>query len=256
MKQHDWNRAMEAPPAHFHRHIQSVLRALPEQEETNMKKTWSVKRVGALAAAAVLVLSIGAAAANTMGYIKSDWRNTSDLKDPAAVVEVLENESVEGITSDAKFLEEYSNGFTFTSATLEGLVAQASDDPTVHHYQTVVAWYERDGAKVYVHISPLIAGVTDVLDGTPAACGDVTLYAMEQDYKIVNEDYVLTEEEEAAVAAGELVISYDDSLSEPELARQSYVSWVQDGMRYSVNHMESQVTLDELISMAMELVNS
>ena len=58
------------------------------------------------------------------------------------------------------------------------------------------------------------------------------------------------------MAAGELVFSYDDSLSAPELVRQGYVSWVQDGMRYSVNHMGGQVALEELTSMAVELVNS
>ena len=52
------------------------------------------------------------------------------------------------------------------------------------------------------------------------------------------------------------MFSYDDSLSAPELVRQGYVSWVQDGMRYSVNHMGGQVALEELTSMAVELVNS
>ena len=134
--------------------------------------------------------------------------------------------------------------------------ARADDDPTVYRYQTVDAWYERDGAVVYVDISPLIPGVSDVFAGAPVACGDVTLYALERNYKVVNEDYVPTAEEEDAVAAGELVFSYDDSLSAPELVRQGYVSWVQDGMRYSVNHMGGQVALEELTSMAVELVNS
>jgi len=256
MKQFDWQRALEAPTERFHEHVQSVLYALPEQEEMTMKKTWNLKRAGVLAAAVVMVLCIGVAAGDMMGYIRSDWRTTHDLKDPAAVVEALENEDVEGLTADAKFLEAYSNGFAFAGATLEGNEARADDDPTVYRYQTVDAWYERDGAVVYVDISPLIPGVSDVFAGAPVACGDVTLYALERNYKVVNEDYVPTAEEEDAVAAGELVFSYDDSLSAPELVRQGYVSWVQDGMRYSVNHMGGQVALEELTSMAVELVNS
>lgn len=256
MKQYDWQRALETPTEHFHEHIQSVLYALPEQEEMTMKNKRSVKRVGLLAAAAVMVLSIGVAAGNMMGYINTDWNGTRDLKDPAAVVEVLENGKLEGISADAKFLEEYSNGFTFAGATLMGTEARGDEDPTVYRYQTVDAWYERDGATVYTEISPVIQGVSDGLAGTPVACGDVTLYALEQNYKIVNEDYVPTEEEAAAVAAGQLVFSYDDGLSEPELAQQRYVSWIQDGTLYSVNHMGGQVALEELVSMAMELVNA
>ena len=109
MKQYDWQRALEASPEPFHTRVRSVLSALPEQEEMTMKKAYRVKRIGALAAAAVLVLSIGVAAANNLGFIRTDSKNSRALKDPAAVVEVLEHGEVEGIGANAKFLEAYSN---------------------------------------------------------------------------------------------------------------------------------------------------
>lgn len=256
MKQIHWDRALEAPTEEFHERVLSVLNALPEQEETTMKHLWNVKRIGLLAAAAVLVLSIGVAAANNFGFIRSDWKNSHSLKDAAAVEEVLKDGSVEGITSDAKFMEAYSNGFTFVKGTLEGSEARADDNPTMYHYQSVSSWYERDGATVYVDISPVLPGITDGFNGTAAACGDVTLYALEQDYKIVPEDYEPTPEEKAAEAAGTLIFSWDGDLSQPEMVQQRYVSWMQDGMRYSVNCMDSMTELNELVAMAQELINS
>lgn len=256
MKQINWNRAIEASPEHFHAHIQSVLSALPEQEDLVMKKTWSVKRVGALAVAAVLVLSIGVAAANNLGFIRNDWRNTSTLTEPDEVVEVLENGSVEGITSEAKFMETYSNGFTFVKGMLGGTEARADDNPTIYKYQTVDCWYERDGATVYVDISPVLPGISDQFEGEVVECGDVTLYTLTKDYKIVSEDYEATQEELDAEAAGTLVFSYDSDLSQPKNVVQCYVSWMQDGMRYSVHSMDSMTELSELIAMAQELINS
>lgn len=256
MRQIDWERAMEAPPKHFHERVQTVLYALPEQEEQNMKTFWNLKRVGALALAAVLVLSIGVAAASNFGYIRSDSKNSHTLKTPAAVEEVLEGETVDGLTADAKFLEAYSNGFTFVSASLEGTEARADDDPAVYHYQSVMSQYERDGAVVYVDISPVLPGITDRFEGETVECGDVTLYAAEQNYLVVPPDYEKTPEEEAAEAAGALVFSYDDGLEGPQAVTQRYVSWQQDGMRYSVNGMDSMTELSELTAMARELINA
>lgn len=256
MKQIHWERALEAPPERFHERLLSVLNTLPEQEETNMKHLWNLKRVGALAAAAVMVLSIGVAAANNLGFIRSDWRNTSTLDGPEAVAKVLENGEVEGITSDAKFLETYANGFVFAGATLDGAEARADNDPTVYSFQSVNAWYERNGAKVYVDISPVLPGISDQFDGEAVECGDVTLYTMERDYLVVPEDYEKTPEQLDAQAAGTLVFSYDDDLSEPEAFVQRYVSWMQDGMRYSVNAVDSMTELNELVAMAQELIGA
>lgn len=256
MKQIHWERALEAPTEQFHDRLLSVLNALPEQEEMTMKHLWNAKRIGALAVAAVLVLSIGVAAANNLGFMRSDWKNSRSLKDAAAVEEVLKDGSVDGITEHAKFLESYSNGFTFVKGNLEGTEARGDNNPTVYHYQSVSSWYERDGATVYVDICPVLPGVNDAFNGTAAEWGDVTLYTLEQDYKIVPEDYEPTSEEKAAEAAGTLVFSWDGSLTQPEMVQQRYVSWMQDGMRYSVNSMDSMTELSELVAMAQELINS
>lgn len=256
MKELNWNRAMEQAPEAFETRMRSVLQALPEQEESIMKHTKNVRKIVVLAAAAVMVLGGAVFAANNFGYMKSDPQNTYSLKTPAAVEEVLKNETVEGITSDAKFLDAYSNGFTFAGATVEGEEARRDDDPTVYNYQNVDAWYQRDGATVYVRVSPIIEGLTDGQRGTEATVGDVTVYTLQQDYLVVPEDYVKTDEQKAAEATGELIFSYDSDLTEPEPMQQRYVSWMEDGMRYSISSIDSQASLEELLGMAQELIGS
>ena len=256
MKQFDWQRALEASPEPFHTRVRSVLSALPEQEEMTMKKAYRVKRIGALAAAAVLVLSIGVAAANNLGFIRTDSKNSRALKDPAAVVEVLEHGEVEGIGANAKFLEAYSNGFAFAAASLDGVEARGNEDPTVYSYQSVEVRYTRGSAAVDVDISPLLPGINDAFSGTAVDCGGVTLYAQERDYLVVPPDYEKTPAELEAEAAGTLMFSYDDGLDAPQAAHQCYVSWLQDGMRYSVSTMDGLTELDELISMARELIGA
>lgn len=256
MNQLNWDRAIEQAPEEFEARMRSVLQALPEQEEPMMKHTKNVRRIVVLAAAAVMVLGGAVFASNNFGYMKNDPETSYSLKNPAAVEAVLEQESIDGITSEAKFLESYSNGFTFAGANVEGEKARGENDPTEYKYQNVETWYERDGATVYVRISPIIRDVTDHQQGTESTVGDVTVYALRQDYLVVPEDYVKTDEQKTAEAAGDLVFSYDADLTEPEAMQQRYVSWFQDGMRYSISAIDSQTELEELIGMAQELIDS
>lgn len=254
MKHPNWNQAFEKAPESFHTRMVAVLDALPEQEKQSMKPIRTIKRTVLLAAAAALLLCGAVFAGTRVGYIRSDWRNSYTLKDAADVGEAMK--AVEGIAPDARFLEQYSNGFVFSEGTVDGAEARNPDDPTVYRYQSIDAAYERDGETVHVAISPLISGVTTEQRGEPVSWNGVTLYTLEQDYKVVNQDYVKTDAEQRLEEAGQLIFSYDDSLSEPEQFQQRYVSWIEDQMRYSIytSDTSSQADIPELVQMARELM--
>lgn len=253
MKQSNWNRAFEATPENFERRIESVLSALPEQEERTMKNKKMIRKAVLLAAAVVMVLGGSVFADEIMGYMRSDPKNTYTLADVAAVEEALG--TVEGISQDAKFLESYSNGFTFAGAIVDGQEAMDKDDLTVYRYQGIQTTYTRDGARVDVEIMPDM-GWEPSEKSVEVACGDVTVYTLVQDYKVVNETYEKTEEDLEAEEAGELLFSYDDSLEEPVLFQHRFVCWRENGMYYCITNIDSQVELEELVEMAQELITS
>ena len=251
MDQLNWDRAFEQTPASFTEGLHTVLETLPEQEETTMKLHQKVKRTIAIAAAAVMVLGGAVFAASEFGYTRSDPFSTYDLKDAAAVENVIAGETIDGITADAKFLETYSNGFAMTKAAVEGV----EEYPENVHYQELWLHYCRENASLAVTVEPDM-GYTVSDRSVEVPYGDVTLYTLVQDYKCVNEDYEMTPEDRAAETDGTLIFSYDDSLTEPEQYQQRYVSWTEDGMLYSINSMDSLTELDELIQMARELIDS
>ena len=257
MNEINWKQAMEAPTENFHARVLSTLHTLPEQEEVSMKPMRRMKRGIVIAAAAVMVISGGVFAASQAGYIRSDWRSTYSLKDAAAVEQTIAKEKVAGISSDAKFLESFSNGFVFEKGTVDGLKARADGGAEEVNYQSIDVSYTKDGERVYVEISPVVAGITDEFHGVPTALNGETVSVTEQDYKCVNEGYEKTEEERTLEQSGALMFSYDDSLDTPETYRQYCVSWLQDGMRYSVSTLDNQssLTTPDLLQMAAELMN-
>ena len=256
MNQPNWNRTFEKAPESFHTRMESVLNALPEQEEPIMKSMKNVKRTVLVAAAAVAVLCTSVFAGIQMGYIRSDWRNTYSLKTPEAVERALGE--VEGITPEAKFLESYSNGFTFEKGLVDGCEARNDDDPTVYRYQSIDSTYIREDERVHVDICPLVQDVTTNHRGETVMVNGVTVYTLEQDYKVVKEDYVKTAEEEELEAQGALIFSYDDTLDLPNEFQQRYISWEQDGMRYSISTSTdaSRMEIADLLQMAQELMES
>ena len=255
MDQLNWNRAFERTPEKFTEGLHTVLEALPEQEERTMKLHKKLRRTIVLAAAAVMVLGGAVFAASEFRYIRSDAFNTYDLKDAAAVEEVIAGETIDGITADAKFLETYSNGFTMTKATVDGVEARSEENPEEIHYQELWLHYCRENASLTVTVEPDM-GYTVSDRSMEVPYGDVTLYTLVQDYKCVNEDYEMTPEDRAAETDGTLIFSYDNSLTEPELYQQRYVCWTEDGMHYSIDSMDSLTELDELVQMAQELIDS
>ena len=147
---------------------------------------------------------------------------------------------------------------TFEKGMVDGVEARNDDDPTVYHYQSIYSTYIREDERVHVDISPLVQDVTTNYQGDPVMVNGVTVYTLEQDYKVVKEDYVKTAEEEELEAQGALVFSYDDTLNQPDEFRQRYISWEQDGMRYSISTSTdaSQMEIADLLQMAQELMES
>ena len=75
--------------------------------------------------------------------------------------------------------------------------------------------------------------------------------------KVVAEDYVITDEEKALQEAGKLNIAYDGRKGpEVDTSISSHVTWVQNGVTYSMMVMDGGLSAEEMFGMAQEIVES
>lgn len=251
MRDFHWDQAMEAPSEAFRTRVRSTLSALPEQEETVMKK-WNLKRTAVLAAAAMAVLAVSAAATGGFGMIST---HCNKLTDTLPTIQTVSDTiaDIESIDDHTDVPEAFSNGFVFDSTIREHNIATEKESPEEIKYDSISITYLRDGAEVTYHLTPDHGwGLTD--SGETVTVGDVELYTLVQQYKFVNVGYEKTEAEKAAEAAGELQFSFTNGLEEPLCLEQRYVGWVMNGTEYALFCMDSLTTMDELVEMAEELI--
>lgn len=72
--------------------------------------------------------------------------------------------------------------------------------------------------------------------------------------KLVPADYKLTEQDKKDEATGKYVFSYGSD--KEEISQVQYLSWMQDGINYSLLGIDSKISKDELVKMAQQVINA
>jgi len=72
--------------------------------------------------------------------------------------------------------------------------------------------------------------------------------------KVVPEDYKMTEQDKNDEASGKYIFSYGSD--KVEISEFKHLSWTQDGISYMFTAMDSNVTQEQLVKMAHQMIDS
>ncbi len=163
-----------------------------------------------------------------------------------------------------KTVEEFTNGFEFTQASLS--TSQGTDEnfnDVGKQYTDCNLYYSNaeTGEELSLSIDniPQSAFPEDYVD--PAAknitthtVGDITVTYKEYQYKFVPPDYEVSAEEQAAMDRGDLVMSYGSSEVEEKYLKGA--DWYADGVHYNLFGWDLTLTADDIFAMAEEVINA
>lgn len=232
----------------FHSRLCSVLENLPDEndfdrEELN-KMTKIKKTVLVVAAAAVLMSATVFAGSVTISkYISS----SSGIPEYTEVISKQEMQKDFGFAFEMP--ESFSNGYTFKDAVNTHTKSMDEGDSVVEKYDEISAQYEKDGKRISLYVN---AGTEPERQQTDAREYDgCKFYFTSYTNKLVPGDYVLTPEDEAAQANGELVFSY--GMDEVTISEVQSVAWTDNGINYLILGIDSELDEQELMKMAHEL---
>lgn len=257
MKNYNWKNSFPEPTQKFHEKLCHTLDNLEVKEKGKMTK-FTFKKGLIIAAAAVLV--IGSAAVATQGttrVISGSSRAVPTYKEiPSA--EKLEKDI--GITP--KMLSQFSNGYTFDSATK---VDNAIEDLVDGTERVVVVENGKEQKFKSLSISYKSGDDKITLDAEPASF-DIEKKSSDADNyngisirynaftnKFVPGNYQQTEQDIKDEADGKYVFSY--GTDDIEIHEVQGVTWVQDDIKYHINAMDSPLNQQELIDMAKEIID-
>lgn len=259
MKKYDWDNAFPRPTEEFHNRLCQTLDGL-ERENLKMKKV-SFKK-GILIAAAVSILVIGSAAAiATQGTVRLIYGNSTSYPNYREIPTSEKLDKDIGITP--KIVSEFSNGYEFNGAvkvnnSIEDLVdgaervAVIGDDGKEAKFKSLSIRYKNGEDDITISASPAEYDAEAEADEADNYNG-VSIRYNAFTNKFVPGDYQQTEQDIKDEQDGKYVFSY--GTDEIEIHEVQGVTWVEDGIKYHINAMDSPLSEAELVDMAKEVID-
>lgn len=253
----NWENAFPKPTKEFHDKLVSTLDEL--EREKKMKKL-SIKK-GVIIAAAISILAISSAAIATRGTVR-----VTSGSSPAFPTyrEIPAEEKLEkDIGIKPKILPEFSNGYAFKSATkvnnrIEDIVDGSAavvvvdENGNEERYKSLSIRYENGSNKITLGADPSDYDIEQKASEAENYNGISIGYTAFTN-KFVPGDYVQTEQDIKDEESGKYVFSY--GTDDIEIHEIQGVTWVEDGIKYHINAMDSPLDKAALIDMAKEVID-
>lgn len=233
------------------RKIKQEIRAAQMKEESTMRKHLSVKKV-VLAAAVMCVLMsmVAVAGGKVAGWVSGSNPNNPDI---VSFAEIGKADSHMGVKVYA--VEKFTNGLSFDRGFNQTVNEVDDAGVVVGTFPETMLRYV-DG-KRFASLSVIPAGRDDQTalhaEKKVITYKGFDLTVVKDYYRFVPTDYVVSPEEEAAMKAGQLYISYGSS--EVENVVYYAVTW-SNGLDYNLMASnDNGVGEEELVQMAKEIID-
>lgn len=237
--------------ADLKRRIDNSILTGQMQEEYCMKH-FSIKKVAiGVAAACLIVGTVGAAASGLRSYTGG----SSGIPDYTNFQDMVKAEETAGYEVDA--VESFTNGYKLKGIHIGEISMQNGDGTTEETQKDISIDYRRGAEKIFFDARELFAGENEgnLWNSVPQKtlqCGDVTVRFSQTTYKSVPPDYEATQEDKEQEAAGTLMIGY--GASEIEVKEYYHTGWIKDGILYSIGGFNLPLSADEMLNMAKEVI--
>lgn len=258
MKNYDWKNSFPKPTQEFHEKLCQTLDSLEERENVKMKKITLKK--GLIAAAAVSILVIGSAAIATQGTFRMISGSSTSFPNYTEIPAAEKLQKDIGITP--KIVSEFSNGYKFDGAvkvnnkiqnSVDGEISVSIDEEgKEEEYKSLSIRYTNGDNKINISTDPAEYDIDADMTETENYNGISIMYNSFNN-KFVPADYQKTKQDIKDEEDGKYVFSYGtDGI---EIHNVQGVTWVQDGIKYHINAMDSPLGQDDLTAMAKEIID-
>nr|WP_302596514.1 hypothetical protein [uncultured Cellulosilyticum sp.] len=226
-----------------------------EQRNTMKNKGFSLgrkKRVALVAGLCLIVGSITAVAAATSG----SWISRSHTAyNSFPTQEKVENDN--GFLP--KYVESLPGGFEYKKASIgKGEMTDEAGKLVTKTKEITFMYSNGEKERQPISLNTMLVdekylnheGETKLEESYKG----IDLYYYNQTYKFVPANYVLTAEDNKAMAAGALEVSYGSD--KVEVQQVQAISWYEDGISYNIMGNDYNFNIDELVNMAQTVIDA
>ena len=233
------------------RKIKQSVRNNKIKEESRMRHI--SKRKGVLAAAVMCVLMsiVAVAGGKAVAWVSGSSPNNPDI---STFADMKKAEDYMG--AEIQAVETFSNGLTFDRGFLETVEEWDENNQVVGTFPNVILRYKKGSQRANMSLNPLGQDESSAghAETQTIAYNGVNLTVTKDNYKFVPVNYKVTPEEQAAMDAGQLYVSYGSD--QVEETAYYCVSW-DNGLSYLLAAFSDDgLSAEDLVQMAKEIVDA
>ncbi|CEO05604.1 Uncharacterised protein [[Clostridium] sordellii] len=255
MNKKDLNNAFLDPPESFKNIVRTTLNNLPEKGDVYYMKprklykssSFMKKSVAVIAATFILTTS-----AFAIGKITSLLEVTSNIPTYTTIP------SNEKISSDLGFnpnlVEKFKNGYEFKGGYISKTEGLDENNEVAGTSKGVSFKYTKNKDTLMLFMKGKMLGESDKNKELLENYKNIDLYYSSYTNKLVPADYKMTAQDKLDEKSGKFVFSYGSSKIETQ--KQAFLNWKDGEVYYSFLATDSDLTKDELVNMAKEIIDS
>lgn len=217
-----------------------------KKEKYNMKFK---KKLAVIALAAAMVL--GTAAFASSGIIAS-WNGSSSAIPDYKTIPTAE-ECIDDVGYAPILIQSFENGYEFESGHIVKNDLRDESGNSVEKFKSFDFRYKKGSDRVDLSVDKYSSEI-DNSGEVVANINGIDIYYDSYMNKLVPGNYELTEEDKKAEESGELVFSY--GIDEISIAKVQSLSWNVDDVHYNFTQIDGELSTDDLIQMAREIIDN
>lgn len=255
MDNYNWNNAFPDTPKSFKNKVSATLNSLPDQKENDEMENKKIYKKGSFKKKIIIALVATMVVGTTVfaaGKIFSITSHGSNIPTYTTIPTVEQVKTDLGYTP--KLVKEFSNGYTFAggyTVNNEGLDEKGN---SVAKTKSLDFAYKKGNDKLSLSMENGKLGENSEKTAVINTYNGIDLYYHSYANKFVPADYKLTEQDKQDELSGKYVFSYGSD--KERISQVQYLNWMQDGINYSFLAMDSDISQDELVKMAKQVISA
>lgn len=253
MNTYNWNNAFPDMPKSFKSKVNATLSSLPEKEENDEMKSIKLYKRGSIRKKTIITLVATMVIGTTVfaaGKIYSISSSSSNIPTYTTIP------TVEQVKNDFKFnpklVDKFDNGYTFADGYTVNNEGADEKGNSVEKTKSLDFTYTKGNDKLYLSMENGMLGESSNKENVVDTCNDIDLYYTSYANKLVPADYKLTEQDKQDELSGKYVFSYGSD--KVKISQVQNLDWMQDEIHYSFLAMDSNLSKDELVKMAHQVI--
>jgi hypothetical protein len=257
MNKYNWNNAFPDTPESFKNKVSAALNSLPDKKENDkmgngkIYKKGSIKKKIIVGLVATMVIGTTVFAAGKVSSIISSSSSTPTYTTIPTAEQVKKD-----LKFNSKLVNKFGNGYTFVNGVIVNNKGTDDKGNFAGKTKSLDFTYAKGNDELSLYMENGRLGERSKGETAIANYNGIDLYYYSYTSKFVPADYKMTEQDKKDKLSGKYVFSYGSDSDKEKISQVQYLNWMQGGISYSFLGSDSNVSKDELVKMAQQVINT